>query len=83
MQIAFTGSTATGKIILELAAKSNLKAATLELGGKSPFIVCEDADVDQAVELAHFALFFNQVVITSIEFLLSNDYHLCKSENID
>ncbi|CAL5197046.1 unnamed protein product [Lathyrus oleraceus] len=59
-KIAFTGSTATGKIILELAAKSNLKAATLELGGKSPFIVCEDADVDQAVELAHFALFFNQ-----------------------
>lgn len=34
---------------------------TLELGGKSPFIVCEDADVDNAVELAHFALFFNQV----------------------
>ena len=50
-----------GKIILELASKSNLKAVTLELGGKSPFIVCEDADVDQAVELAHFALFFNQV----------------------
>ncbi|CAI8600316.1 unnamed protein product [Vicia faba] len=59
-KIAFTGSTATGKIILELAAKRNLKAATLELGGKSPFIVCEDADVDQAVELAHFALFFDQ-----------------------
>ncbi|XAR48057.1 Phenylacetaldehyde dehydrogenase [Bertholletia excelsa] len=59
-KVAFTGSTATGKIILELAAKSNLKATTLELGGKSPFIVCEDADVDKAVELAHFALFFNQ-----------------------
>jgi len=43
-----------------LAAKSNLKPVTLELGGKSPFIVCEDADIDQAVELAHFALFFNQ-----------------------
>ncbi|XP_061359523.1 benzaldehyde dehydrogenase, mitochondrial-like isoform X3 [Gastrolobium bilobum] len=59
-KIAFTGSTSTGKIVLELAAKSNLKAVTLELGGKSPFIVCEDADIDQAVELAHFALFFNQ-----------------------
>jgi aldehyde dehydrogenase (NAD+) len=59
-KIAFTGSTETGKIILELAAKSNLKKVTLELGGKSPFIVCEDADVDQAVEMAHFALFFNQ-----------------------
>ena len=61
LQVAFTGSTNTGKIILELAAKTNLKRVTLELGGKSPFIVCEDADVDKAVELAHLALFFNQV----------------------
>ncbi|KAE9597031.1 hypothetical protein Lal_00007399 [Lupinus albus] len=59
-KIAFTGSTATGRIVLELAARSNLKTVTLELGGKSPFIVCEDADIDQAVELAHFAIFFNQ-----------------------
>ncbi|KAK8971841.1 hypothetical protein V6N11_075666 [Hibiscus sabdariffa] len=50
----------TGKIVLTAAAKSNLKPVTLELGGKSPFIVCKDADVDKAVELAHFALFFNQ-----------------------
>lgn len=59
-KLAFTGSTATGKIVLEMAAKSNLKPVTLELGGKSPFIVCKDADIDKAVELAHFALFFNQ-----------------------
>ncbi|GMI99732.1 aldehyde dehydrogenase 2A, aldehyde dehydrogenase 2B4, aldehyde dehydrogenase 2 [Hibiscus trionum] len=59
-KLAFTGSTETGKIVLQLAAKSNLKPVTLELGGKSPFIVCKDADVDKAVELAHFALFFNQ-----------------------
>ncbi|PSS07801.1 Aldehyde dehydrogenase family 2 member like [Actinidia chinensis var. chinensis] len=59
-KLAFTGSTETGKIVLELAAKSNLKPVTLELGGKSPFIICEDADIDKAVELAHFALFFNQ-----------------------
>ncbi|XP_019176626.1 PREDICTED: aldehyde dehydrogenase family 2 member B7, mitochondrial [Ipomoea nil] len=59
-KLAFTGSTATGKVVLELATRSNLKPVTLELGGKSPFIVCEDADVDKAVELAHFALFFNQ-----------------------
>lgn len=59
-KLAFTGSTDTGKIVLELASKSNLKPVTLELGGKSPFIVCEDADVDQAVELSHSAVFFNQ-----------------------
>ncbi|KAI9087623.1 hypothetical protein K1719_030493 [Acacia pycnantha] len=59
-KLAFTGSTETGKIVLELAARSNLKPVTLELGGKSPFIVFDDADVDKAVELAHFALFFNQ-----------------------
>jgi aldehyde dehydrogenase (NAD+) len=59
-KIAFTGSTATGKIIQELAARSNLKSVTLELGGKSPFIVMDDADVDRAVEVAHFALFYNQ-----------------------
>lgn len=59
-KVAFTGSTDTGKIVQELAARSNLKAVTLELGGKSPFIIMDDADVDHAVELAHFALFFNQ-----------------------
>ncbi|XP_010928603.1 aldehyde dehydrogenase family 2 member B7, mitochondrial isoform X1 [Elaeis guineensis] len=59
-KLVFTGSTVTGKIVLELAARSNLKPATLELGGKSPMIVMDDADIDQAVELAHFALFFNQ-----------------------
>uniref|UniRef100_A0ACD6AND8 Uncharacterized protein n=1 Tax=Avena sativa TaxID=4498 RepID=A0ACD6AND8_AVESA len=59
-KVAFTGSTDTGKIIMELSARSNLKPVTLELGGKSPFIIMDDADVDHAVELAHFALFFNQ-----------------------
>ncbi|KAK9271957.1 hypothetical protein L1049_002324 [Liquidambar formosana] len=48
-KLAFTGSTDTGKIVLELAAKSNLKPVTLELGGKSPFIVCEDANIDRTV----------------------------------
>ncbi|KAK8463047.1 hypothetical protein SEVIR_1G312800v4 [Setaria viridis] len=61
-KLAFTGSTGTGQIVLELAARSNLKPVTLELGGKSPFIVMDDADVDQAVELAHHAVFFNQVL---------------------
>jgi acyl-CoA reductase-like NAD-dependent aldehyde dehydrogenase len=81
LQLAFTGSTDTGKVVLQLAAKSNLKPVTLELGGKSPFIVCEDADIDEAVELAHFALFFNQVC-TIAEFLLSKNYLLYNSDNI-
>lgn len=59
-KLSFTGSTDTGKAILAMSGKSNLKPVTLELGGKSPFIICKDADVDKAVELAHFALFFNQ-----------------------
>lgn len=59
-KIAFTGSTAVGHKIMEAAAQSNLKKCTLELGGKSAFIVAADADVDAAVDTAYFALFFNQ-----------------------
>ncbi|KAI3698502.1 hypothetical protein L2E82_42101 [Cichorium intybus] len=62
-KLAFTGSTETGKIVLGLAAKINLKPVTLELGCKSPFIVCEDANVDEGVELAHATLFYNQGII--------------------
>src|SRR5271169_536911 len=59
-KVAFTGSTEVGHLIMEAAAKSNLKRVTLELGGKSPNIVFADADMDAAIEGAHFALFFNQ-----------------------
>jgi aldehyde dehydrogenase (NAD+) len=59
-KVAFTGSTEVGHLIMEGSAKSNLKRVTLELGGKSPNIVFADADLDQAIEGAHFALFFNQ-----------------------
>ncbi|KAG0465239.1 hypothetical protein HPP92_019403 [Vanilla planifolia] len=59
-KLAFTGSTETGKIVLGMAARSNLKPVTLELGGKSPMIIMDDADIGKAVDLAHFALFFNQ-----------------------
>src|SRR5215472_4500492 len=58
-KVAFTGSTEVGHLIMEAAAKSNLKRVTLELGGKSPNIVFGDTDLDDAVEGAHFALFFN------------------------
>jgi aldehyde dehydrogenase (NAD+) len=59
-KVAFTGSTEVGHLIMEAAAKSNLKRVTLELGGKSPNIVFADADMDKAIEGAHFGLFFNQ-----------------------
>ena len=62
-KVAFTGSTGVGKII-QRAAADNIKRVTLELGGKSPCIVLKDADIDQAVETAHFGLFFNMVLNT-------------------
>jgi len=48
-KVAFTGSTLVGRKIMENAAKSNLKNVTLELGGKSPNIIFNDADIEQAV----------------------------------
>ena len=59
-KLAFTGSTEVGHLVMQAAAETNLKRVTLELGGKSPNIVFADADMEQAVEGSHFALFFNQ-----------------------
>jgi gamma-glutamyl-gamma-aminobutyraldehyde dehydrogenase/4-guanidinobutyraldehyde dehydrogenase/NAD-dependent aldehyde dehydrogenase len=58
--IAFTGSTRVGKQIVQYAGQSNLKRAWTELGGKSPFIVFADADVDAAVNACIGSIFFNQ-----------------------
>jgi len=58
-KIAFTGSTAVGRLIREQTAGSG-KALTLELGGKSPYIVFDDADIDSAVEGLVDAIWFNQ-----------------------
>ncbi len=58
-KVAFTGSTAVGRIIMKSAAASNLKNITLELGGKSPNIVFADADIEQAVKWACFGIFLN------------------------
>jgi aldehyde dehydrogenase (NAD+) len=58
-KVAFTGSTVTGRTILKAAAGSNLKKVTLELGGKSPNIVFEDADIDNAISWVNFGIFFN------------------------
>ena len=58
-RINFTGSTKVGRIIAERAAR-NLKPVLLELGGKAPLLVLEDADLDEAVKAAAFGAFFNQ-----------------------
>jgi acyl-CoA reductase-like NAD-dependent aldehyde dehydrogenase len=58
-RINFTGSTAVGKIIAIRAAE-HLKPCLLELGGKAPLIVLEDADLDEAVKAAAFGAFMNQ-----------------------
>ena len=58
-KISFTGSTATAKIIMSVAAKS-LKNITVEAGGKSPLLVFNDADLDQAVKWSHFGIMSNQ-----------------------
>lgn len=57
--ISFTGSSRVGKHIAEIAAR-NLKKFTLELGGKSPMIVCADADLESAVRAAAFGIFMYQ-----------------------
>ncbi len=57
-KIAFTGSTATGRAIVD-AAKTNFKRVTLELGGKSPVIVMDDADLELAIPGVANAIFFN------------------------
>jgi acyl-CoA reductase-like NAD-dependent aldehyde dehydrogenase len=58
-RINFTGSTRVGRIIAEIAGR-HLKPVLLELGGKAPMIVLDDADIDQAVDAAIFGAFANQ-----------------------
>jgi acyl-CoA reductase-like NAD-dependent aldehyde dehydrogenase len=58
-RINFTGSTHVGRIIAQQAAK-HLKPVLLELGGKNPIVVLDDADLDAAVEACAFSAFFNQ-----------------------
>jgi acyl-CoA reductase-like NAD-dependent aldehyde dehydrogenase len=58
-RINFTGSTEVGRIIAKRAAE-NLKPCLLELGGKAPLIVLEDADLDEAVKAAAFGAYMNQ-----------------------
>ncbi|WP_296072041.1 aldehyde dehydrogenase [uncultured Agrobacterium sp.] len=58
-RVNFTGSTRVGRVIAETAGR-HLKPALLELGGKAPFIVLDDADIDAAVAAAAFGAYMNQ-----------------------
>ena len=58
-KVSFTGSTSTAQQIMALAAKT-LKNITLETGGKSPLLIFDDADLDQAVKWSHFGFMSNK-----------------------
>ncbi len=58
-RINFTGSTRVGRLVAENAAR-HLKRVLLELGGKAPMVVLEDADIDEAVAAAKFGAFMHQ-----------------------
>jgi aldehyde dehydrogenase (NAD+) len=58
-KVAFTGSTLTGRKIMAAAAASNLKKVSLELGGKSPHLVFDSADLDQAANWAALGIMYN------------------------
>ncbi|KAF8308497.1 NAD-dependent aldehyde dehydrogenase [Clavulina sp. PMI_390] len=58
-KVAFTGSTLVGRHVMKAAAGSNLKKVTLELGGKSPTLIMDDSNLDEAVKWAAFGIVFN------------------------
>lgn len=75
-KIVFTGSTATGQAIVRASA-GNLKRVSLELGGKSPVIVCADADLDKAVPVAAMSVFANsgQICIAGSRLFVERSIH--------
>ena len=72
-KISFTGSTLTGRKILKASAESNLKDVTLELGGKSPTVIFDDADLDQAIKWASNGILY---VLQWLDFSLLPNPHL-------
>jgi betaine-aldehyde dehydrogenase len=58
-KISFTGGTVTGKKVMASASSSTLKEVTMELGGKSPLIIFDDADLDRAADVAMMANFYS------------------------
>jgi succinate-semialdehyde dehydrogenase/glutarate-semialdehyde dehydrogenase len=75
-KVTFTGSTAVGKLLASLAGK-HMKRVTMELGGHSPAIVCEDADVKTAVKILSANKFRNagQVCISPTRFLVHDSVY--------
>jgi aldehyde dehydrogenase (NAD+) len=75
-KIVFTGSTTTGQSIIRASA-GNLKRVSVELGGKSPVIVCADADLDRAVPVAAMAVFANsgQICIAGSRLFVERSIH--------
>ncbi|PWJ94567.1 aldehyde dehydrogenase (acceptor) [Mesorhizobium loti] len=75
-KIVFTGSTATGQNILRASA-GNMKRVSLELGGKSPVIVCTDADLERAVPIAAMSVFANsgQICIAGSRLFVERPIH--------
>ena len=69
-KIAFTGSTLTGRKILKASSESNLKVVTLELGGKSPCVIFDDADLDQAIKWASIGILYVFQPVYSIKMLI-------------
>ena len=63
-KLAFTGSTATGRKIMTAAA-AGIRTVSLELGGKSPFVIFADSDIDKAVEWIMFGIFWNKGEVCS------------------
>ncbi|WP_304350411.1 aldehyde dehydrogenase [Comamonas testosteroni] len=72
-RVSFTGSTRVGRIIGQTCAR-HLKPALLELGGKAPFLVLDDADIDAAVNAATFGAFANsgQICMSTERFVVDN-----------
>lgn len=75
-KIVFTGSTATGQSIIRASA-GNLKRVSVELGGKSPVIVCADADLERAVPVAAMSVFANsgQICIAGSRLFVARSIH--------
>ncbi|WVQ85848.1 hypothetical protein IAT38_008016 [Cryptococcus sp. DSM 104549] len=76
-KLSFTGSTATGRRILQASAMSNLKNVTLELGGKSPTVIFEDADIEAAAQAAAMSIGVNagQICIASSRVYVHETVH--------